>query len=191
MSALASLTLIAAAAQVTPAPLFDAFRGACYGVDRFDSVGNAALAAGWVETAQAQADPRIAAIIARAREAIVTQEPDAKIAGQLFRRKIDGRDVYLATSRVEFNVDGNDHGSNGCRAYDLDMPAAPTTATLTGWIGKPPTGAQSAGSAIKLSWQPWHDAVSLEITYVPHDNAFGKSLGVQGLILVSQAIGGF
>ncbi|MCP3729407.1 hypothetical protein M9978_03105 [Sphingomonas sp. MG17] len=113
------------------------------------------------------------------------------MSGQLFRHKFDGRDVWLATSRVEFKIDGKDGWANGCRAYDLDAPAAPTTEAVSGWVGKGPSGVTGAGNAAKLHWEPWQDGVTLEITYVPRDNPLGAQFGIQGLILVSQAIGGF
>jgi hypothetical protein len=196
MSALAALTALAMTTQATPAvsPLFDAFKAACFNVHQFEGVGKSALAAGWTQVAETEADPRIVAILAKGRAAIAEEEPDAKSSGELFRHKIDGRDVYLATSRVQFRMDEDSEKlawGNGCRVYDLDMPAAPPTPTATGWVGKPPTGTTTAGSAVKLLWESWQTGVSLEITYVPSDNEFGKNLGVQGLILVSQAIGGF
>ena len=191
MPTLAALAVIAAAAQASPAPLFDAFKAACFNVGRFDGVGQAALAAGWTEVPEAAADPRIAAILAKGKAAMKVEEPEAKLSGQLFRHRFDGRDVWLATSRVEYKIDGKDYWGNGCRAYDLDAPAAPTTEAVTGWVGKPPTGIQGSGNAAKASWQPWQDGVTLEITYVPRDNPLGAQFGIQGLVLVSQAIGGF
>jgi hypothetical protein len=192
MSALATLITLAAAAQApVPSPLFGAFKAACQDVRQFDGVGKAALASGWAEVAEKDADPRIAAIIGKGREAMRKEEPTAKIAGQLFRHKFDGRDVWLATSRVEYPVDGKPYWGNGCRAYDLDAPAAPSTESLTGWVGKPPTGIQAAGNATKASWEPWNEGVTLEITFVPRDNPIGAQYGIQGLVLVSQAMGGF
>lgn len=191
MPALAALITLATAAQATPSPLFDAFKAACYNVRQFDGVGTAALAAGWTQVAETQADPRIAAIIAKGRDAVKREEPDAVIAGQLFRHKFEGRDVWLATSRVTFKMGDRDAWANGCRAYDLDAPAAPTTPVASAWVGKAPTGSQESGNAVKLRWEPWQDGVSLEISYVPRDNPLGTQFGIQGLVLVSQAIGGF
>jgi hypothetical protein len=192
MPALAALITLAAAAQAsTPAPLFAAFNGACEHVRQFDGIGQAALAAGWREVAETDADPRIAAIIGKGREAMRKEEPTAKIAGQLFRHKFDGRDVWLATSRVEYPVDGKPYWGNGCRAYDLDAPAAVPTRTLSAWVGQPPTGVQGNAGAVKALWEPWRPGTTLEITYVPRDNPLGAQFGIQGLILVSQAMGGF
>jgi hypothetical protein len=192
MPALAALITLAAAAQAsTPAPLFAAFKAACHDVQQFDRVGAAASAAGWTPVAEQDADPRIAAIVAKGRDAMRKEEPDAKIAGQLFRHKFDGRDVWLATSRVEFKIDGKAMWGNGCRAYDLDAPSAVPARTLTGWVGQPPTGVQGNAGAVKTLWEPWHPGVTLEITYVPRDNPLGAQFGIQGLILVSQAMGGF
>lgn len=192
MPALAALVMIAVPVQAAtgPSPLFEAFKAACFNVRQFDGVGKAALAAGWTETAEAQADPRIAAILAKGRDAVKQEEPAAKMTGQLFRHKFDGRDVWLATSRVEFQIDGKPWWGNGCRAYDLDAPAAPTTETVSGWVGKGPSGVTGSGNAAKLHWEPWQPGVALEITYVPRDNPLGAQFGIQGLILVSQAMGG-
>ncbi|MCP3729406.1 hypothetical protein M9978_03100 [Sphingomonas sp. MG17] len=77
MSAVAAFAIIAAAAQATPSPLFDAFKAACFNVRQFDGVGKAALAAGWTEVTPASADPRIAAILAKGLDAVKKEEPTA------------------------------------------------------------------------------------------------------------------
>ncbi|MEG3181007.1 hypothetical protein [Sphingomonas sp. LT1P40] len=182
--ALALLTPSAAVAS----PLLDAFKAACYDVRNFDGVGKAAVAAGWTEVAEAQADPRIAKIVMLGRDAVKKEEPDSTMTGQTFRQRFDGRDVYLVTSRF---VAKEGYWGNGCRAYDLDAPAAPARETLDSWVGKPPTGTSAAGNATKRLWEPWKDGVTLEITYVPRDNPLGTAYGIQGLVLVSQSIGGF
>lgn len=193
MPLLAALIATVAPVQAPPAPspLFAAFKAACAQVGDFDKVGGASRAAGWREIASADADPRITAIVAKGNEAVSREEPTAKTAGQLFVQSIDGRSIYLATSRVEFKVEGKDAWGNGCRAYDLDAPAAPSTEAVTAWVGAAPTGTQASGNATKASWEPWVDGTSLEITYVPRDNPLGSQFGIQGLILVSQAMGGF
>ncbi len=187
LAALAAIGM-AQAATPAPSPLFVAFKGACYDVRNFDGVGKAATAAGWTEIADAQADPRIAKIVTLGRDAVKKEEPESTMTGQTFRQRIDGRDVYLVTSRF---VAKTGYWGNGCRAYDLDAPAAPARETLDGWVGKPPTGTAAAGNATKRSWEPWTDGVTLEITYVPRDNPLGTAYGIQGLVLVSQSIGGF
>ncbi len=195
MFALAALATLATATQApAPAPLFTAFKAACFNIDSedgassFAAIAPAAKTAGWVEVAEADADPRIAAIIGKGREAMAKEEPDATLSGQLFRQRFDGRDVYLASSRY---VSKEGYWGNGCRVYDLDAPASPSAVTLSDWVGQGPTGTQSSGNAVKLLWEPWQTGVSLEITYVPRDNPLGATYGIQGLILVSQAIGGF
>lgn len=189
MPALAALMLIGTA-QATPAPspLFGAFKAACFDVSKFDGVSAAATAASWTEVTEADADPRVTAIVAKGREAMRKAEPQAKVSGQMFRQRFDGRDVWLATSRIETSKGG---WANGCRAYDLDAPAAPPRETLDGWVGTAPTSVQANGDASKRRWEPWQPGVSLEITYVPRGHSLGASYGIQGLILVSQAIGGF
>jgi len=193
MPALATLIAIATSAQVSPAPspLFASFRAACSDVARFDGVDGAARGAGWREVGEAQADPRIVAILAKARAAAKDKAPDAMLSGKLYRQRIDGRQAWLTTSRVTFVQDGKPVWANGCRAYDLDASTAPTREAATAWVGTAPTGSQSSGSAIKWQWSPWQADTALEISYVPRDNPLGVQFGIQGLILVSQAIGGF
>ncbi|APR52462.1 hypothetical protein CA223_12080 [Sphingomonas koreensis] len=198
MPAFAAFGLIAAtvgAAQAGPAPspLFAAFKAACFDVHKFDGVGAAATAAGWVEIAEAQADPRVTAIVAKGREAMRKEAPEAKVSGQMFRQRFDGRDVWLVTSRIETGPrSGKDGGwASGCRAYDLDATAAPSRETIDGWVGATPNTVQANGTASKRRWEPWQPGVSLEITYVPRGHPLGASYGIQGLIFVSQSIGGF
>lgn len=178
----------AAVPQAAAAPLFAAFKAACFDVHKFDGVAPAATAAGWTEVAEAQADPRVAAIVRKGFDAMRKEEPEARISGQIFRQRLDGRDTWLVTSRV---VTKQGLWSNGCRAYDLDAPAALPRETLDAWVGKAPTSVQASGNAAKRLWEPWQPGVSLEITYVPRDNPLGLTYGIQGLVLVSQSIGGF
>jgi hypothetical protein len=182
------IALGAAQASPAPSPLFGAFTAACADVGKFEGIAAAATASGWTEIPEAQADPRVAAIVAKGRDAMRKEEPEAKVSGQMFRQRFEGRDVYLVTSRVQAKAGW---WGNGCRAYDLDAPAAPARETLDAWVGKAPTSVQANGNATKRLWEPWQDGVSLEITYVPRDNPLGVTYGIQGLVLVSQSIGGF
>lgn len=191
--AIATLLPASAAAWQTapmpaPSPLFGAFKAACFDVHKFDRVAPAATAAGWTEVTEAQADPRIAAIVRKGFDAMRKEEAEAKVSGQIFRQRIDGRDVWLVTSRF---VSKQGLWGNGCRTYDLDAPAAPAREILDAWVGKAPTSVQASGNAAKRLWEPWQPGVSLEITFVPRDNPLGLTYGIQGLVLVSQSIGGF
>ena len=186
MPLLAALLLIGTAqAAPAPSPLFTAFEAACGKVQTYDSIAAAAVAAGWIAITEQQADPRIAAIVGRAREA--AQKERAMVSGQLFRQRVDGRDVYLATSTA---LPTPDFALTGCRVYDLDMPAAPARETIDAWVGTPPTTVQASGNAVKRVWAAWKPRVRLEITYVPRDNPLGLSYGIQGLVLVAQSTGG-
>ncbi|WP_447726751.1 hypothetical protein [Sphingomonas koreensis] len=185
---LALATLGTVQASPAPSPLFGAFKAACFDVGKFDGVGAAAIASGWVEIPEAQADPRVTAIVAKGRDAMRKEEPEAKVSGQMFRQRLDGRDVYLVTSRIQAS---KGWWANGCRAYDLDAPAAPAREAIDGWVGTAPTGVQANGKASKRRWAPWQPGVSLEITYVPGGHPLGATYGIQGLILVSQAVGEF
>ena len=183
-----------AAPAPAPSPLFAAFKAACFDLDSKDGVAPyaaiapAAKAAGWTEVARADADPRVAGILDKGRQAVKEAEPDGTYSDQIFRHSFDGRTVWLITSRF---VAKSGIWGNGCRAYDLDMPAAPPREVIDGWVGSAPTGVQANGSATKRLWEPWQTGVSLEITYVPRDHPLGTSYGIQGLVLVSQSIGGF
>lgn len=193
MSAIAAFGWIAATvgtaqANPAPSPLFTAFKAACFDVQKFEGVAVAATTAGWTEVAEAQADPRVTAIVAKGREAMRKEAPDAKVSGQMFRQRFDGRDVWLVTSRIETAKGG---WASGCRAYDLDAPAAPSREAIDGWVGTAPGTVQANGTASKRRWEPWHPGVSLEITYVPRGHPLGASYGIQGLIFVSQSTGGF
>ncbi len=193
MPAFAAFALIAATvgtaqAMPAPSPLFGAFKAACSGVGKFDGVGAAATAAGWTEIAEAKADPRVVAIVAKGRDAMRKEAPDARVSGQMFRQRFDGRDVYLVTSRIAAK---QGWWANGCRAYDLDAPAAPAREAIDRWVGTAPKTVQANGAASKRLWQPWQPGVSLEITYVPRGHPLGASYGIQGLIFVSQSTGGF
>ena len=193
MSAFAAFGMIAATigtaqAMPAPSPLFGAFKAACTGVRSFDGVGAAATGAGWSEITETKADPRVTAIVAKGRDAMRKEAPGASISGQMFRQRFDGRDVYLVTSRIAAK---QGWWANGCRAYDLDAPAAPTREAIDSWVGSAPKTVQANGPASKRRWEPWQPGVSLEITYVPRGHPLGASYGIQGLIFVSQSTGGF
>lgn len=192
MSAAAAFLTLAAAVQApTPAPLFVAFKAVCAHVGSPDGLDQLARNAGWSATSEAQADPRIAAIVSKARDAAKRAEPGASVHGMLFRQSIDGRTAWLAVSRVTFTRDGRQVGATGCRVYDLDAPAAPPRQTIDAWVGAAPSTVAASGTATKRVWEPWQAGTRLEITYVPRTHPLGASLGIQGLILVSQSIGGF
>ena len=73
----------------------------------------------------------------------------------------------------------------------IRAPAAPPREVIDSWVGTAPTGVQANGTATKRLWEPWQTGVTLEVTYVPRDHPLGTSYGIQGLVLVSQSIGGF
>ena len=137
----------------------------------------AAKAGGGNVVAGADADRGIARIADMGREAVEAEEPDSTQAGQMFRHSFDGRTVWLVTSRF---VAKEGYWGDGCRAYDLDAPAAPPREVIDGWVGKAPTGVQANGTATKRLWEPWQTGVSLEITYVPRGHPLGSSYGIQG-----------
>lgn len=184
--ALIATTIGTAQATPAPSPLFGAFEAACSNVRVYDDVAKAAAGAGWSEVAEAQADPRIAAIVDKGRRAALGDEPTAVFNLRLYRQRIDGREVWLAASSL---VSAEGWWTHGCHAYDLDMPAAPSREAIDSWVGGPPTAVLAEANATKRVWAPWTAGASLQIAYVPRDNRSGARLGIQGLILVAQADG--
>jgi hypothetical protein len=189
-----ALGLAQAAPGPAPSPLFAAFKAACFGLksadgkSAFDKIAPAAKAAGWTEVAGADVDPRIVGITSKGRKAVQAEEPDSTQSGQIFRHSFDGRTVWLVTSRF---VAKEGYWGDGCRVYDLDAPVAPSRQAIDAWVGSAPTTVAANGTATKRVWEPWQAGTSLEITYVPRGHPLGTSYGIQGLVLVSQSIGGF
>jgi hypothetical protein len=193
MSLLAALLLGASPAPAkASAPeqgMLDAFKGACSNPEDFEGMKAAAKASGWEEIAE-DAEPRIAALIRMGREAIGEEEPGGQEFGANYRRPFGARHIFLIVSR---HVAAEGYWGNGCRVYDFDAKAALDPAALEAMVGKPPSGVQDFGDGLKnLLWEPgFRDGMSIEAKHVPADHAVGKSFGVTGNILLSQAIGGF
>jgi hypothetical protein len=184
MSALAALLLAGAATEGTP--LLDAFKAACGRIDDYDAARADAAKAGWTEAAE-DADPRIARLVKFGRDAV---GDDMAMSGAYFRQTLSGRTAWLIVSRAVDKASGV--WGNGCRVYDLDATAAIAPAALEAWMGKPPTHQEEAMGVTKRLWEPgWRDGVTLEINFVPPGHAVTGLTGLQGNVLVAQAIGGF
>jgi hypothetical protein len=183
--------LLAASPPATAAPpferaLLDSFKSACSRVDDLEAMKADALASGWEEIAE-EAEPRIEKLLKLGREAI---GDEGVMTGAYYARSIEGRRLFLLVTRYE---DKEGYWGHGCRIYDFAATAALDPAGLEAWMGKPPTGVQDLGDGLgKRLWEPgWRDGMSLEINHVPHDHPMGLAFGIEGNVLLAQAMGGF
>jgi hypothetical protein len=187
MIVLAALLLAAAPPAVAAdRPMLDAFRAACERTGDLDAMNADATASGWQAMSE-DADPRIAKLTRIGREAV---EKDGKLAGVAYRRTVDGRELFLITSRYE---DKTGFWGVGCRLYDFDAAAPIETVALQSWMGKAPTGVETPAPGIQRRlWEPgWRNGMTVEASYVPAGHEIGTRFGVQGNVLIAQAIGGF
>ncbi|NML06919.1 hypothetical protein [Sphingomonas sp. G-3-2-10] len=183
MLALAALLSIGSASP--EAPLLDSFKAACQNIDNFEAARSEAAKAGW-EAAPEDAEPRIANLLKLGREAI---GDSGKISGGTYRQSFDGTTVWLVLSRFE---DKSGFWGNGCRAYDFAATAPFDAKALETWLGKAPTGNGEQDGMTRQSWEPgWRDGVSIEATYIPAGHPGIGNTGLQGRVLVAEAIGGF
>jgi hypothetical protein len=181
--------LFAAALLLAGSPdgtaLLQAFAGPCALVEDFDKTKAEAAKSGWEEIADA-GDPRLAKLEQVGRDALKNE--GGTLLGARYRRTVGGRAVFLVVSRY---IDKEGFWGNGCRVYDFDAPKAIDQAVAERWIGKPPTGSSDIPGATRTLWEPWVSGRTFELNYVPAGHALGEQLGLSGVILVSQAIGGF
>jgi hypothetical protein len=190
MQMLAALLLIAAQpAAAAPAPereMLDSLKAACNRAGDLEAMKADAVAAGWAPMAE-DAEPRIAALNKLGRDAI---GDDGTATGANYRRTIGGRDVFLILSRYD---DKSGFWGAGCRVYDFAATAPFDPAALESWMGKPPTGIQPPAPGLtRILWEPgWRDGITLEVSHVPHGHELGAKFGLQGNVLIAQAIGGF
>lgn len=192
---IAAVLLLAAAPAPTPAPapaspereMLDSVKAACDKAGDIEAMKKDAAAAGWEPVAD-DADPRIAKLNTLGREAV---EKDGKIAGGSYRRTIGGRPIFMILSRYDDNESG--YWGAGCRLYDFEASAPIDPAVLEAFMGKPPSGVQEPAPGLsRRLWEPgWRDGISLEASHIPPGHPFGEAYGLQGNILVAQAIGGF
>ena len=166
--------------------ILDALKASCDRAGAIEAMKADATAAGWEAIADG-ADPRIAKLLKLGRDAIGT---DGKMTGATYRRTIGGRELFLILSRYE---DESGFWGAGCRLYDFAATAPLDPAMLEAWMGKPPTGVEDLGAGLgRRLWEPgWRDGITLEASHVPRDHPMGQSFGLEGNILVAQAIGGF
>lgn len=186
--------LIAAALLMAAAPapvsadreMLDSVKAACDRAGDIEAMKKDAATAGWEAIAD-DADPRIARLNKIGREAV---DQDGKIAGGSYRKTIGGRAVFLILSRYD---DKSGFWGAGCRLYDFEATEPMDAAGLTDWMGKPPTGVQEPEPGLsKRLWEPaWRDGITLEVNHVRQGHELGEKYGLQGNILVAQAIGGF
>jgi hypothetical protein len=186
---LIAAALLIAAPPGAPSPereMLDSVRAACEHAGDMEAMKRGAVAAGWEPIAD-DADPRVARLNKIGRESV---DQDGKIAGGSYRRTIGGRPVFLILSRYD---DKSGFWGAGCRLYDFEAAEPMDPAGLQAWMGKPPTGVQQPEPGLsKRLWEPaWRDGITLEVNHVPQGHELGKRFGLQGNILVAQAIGGF
>ncbi len=187
MQSLAALLLLAVqAAPAAEREMLDAFKAACGRVDTFDAMKTDAAAAGWEAIAE-DADPRVARLHKIGREGV---GGDGTISGATFRRVLGERHIFLIASRYE---DKTGFWGNGCRVYDFAATGPVDGAALEAWMGKPPTGVEDLGTGLgRRLWEPaWRDGLTVEISHVPQGHPLGAMYGVEGNILIAQAVGGF
>lgn len=184
--------LLLAALSAPPAvsdadrPMLDAFKAACGRTGDIAEMKADALAAGWQEIAE-DADPRIARLNSIGREAV---EEGGKVSGATFRQTLSGRELFLMQSRYE---EKSGFWGAGCRTYDFAATAPLDARLLESWMGKPPTGVQQPAPGLtKRLWEPgWKLGITVEAAHIPQGHPLGAQFGLQGNILVAQAIGGF
>lgn len=190
------LPLIAAATTATapvPSPddraLFAAFKGVCRNVRSLEGMNGAARKAKW-QAVEPSDHPNLELLVAKGREAVLAQEPEAQLSGMQFRRTVGARTVYLVTSRY---VDKDGVWSNGCRFYDFARQAPLSGDTLTALMAKAPSGVQPlADGNSKYLWEPgWKNGHSVEASFVTGTDPVSLKFGLKGQVLSSHAIGGF
>ena len=186
------LSLLLAASPADPATasidreLLDSFKAACARTGEIAAMKADALAAGWQEIAE-DSDPRIARLNRTGREAV---EEGGKLSGATFRRTVKGRELFLIQSLYE---DKTGFWGAGCRTYDFAAAAPLDARLLESWMGKPPTAVQKPAPGLtKRLWEPgWKLGITVEASHIPQGHPLGAQFGLQGNILVAQAIGGF
>ena len=185
MSALLLLAMLQAPAG-GEREILDSFKQACSRTGDFEAMKADASSAGWHAMAET-ADPRIERITRLGREAV---KDSGSSAGATYRRTIGGRELFLVVSRYD---DKSGFWGMGCRLYDFSATKPLDVATLTKWMGKPPTGVKEPAPGLSQRlWEPgWRSGVTFEASFVPAGHALAKTFGVHGNVFIAQAIGGF
>lgn len=186
MIAAATLLLLLQPASGPETGMLAAFRAACDRVDALEAMKTDAAAAGWEAIAE-DADPRVARLHRIGREGVGA---DGTVSGATFRRTVGERELFLIVSRYE---DESGFWGNGCRVYDFAATAPVDPAALEAWMGRPPTGVEDLGTGLgRRLWEPgWRDGLTIEISHVPPGHPLGEKFGLEGNVLIAQAIGGF
>ena len=188
MSLLAALLI---AAQAAPAEagdraVLDAFRAVCDRVDDLEAMRAEAVRGGWTSIEDAD-DPRIARINQMGRESAADM---ARVEIGTYRAELGGREHFLILSRFE---DSNGMWGHGCRLYQFGAPAPIDGDLLTGWMTRPPTGADDLpGYGSQRLWEPgWRMGMTVKAMHVPEDSRYRAQAGFSGNVLIAEAIGGF
>ena len=194
MALLPALLALAGAVQSAPSAdeqaLFAAFKGVCARVRSLPAMASAARRQGW-QAVSPEAHPGLDLLVNGGRAEVLAREPDARLAGAQFRRKVGQRQLWLALSRYQ---DAEGAWSNGCRMYDFDAAAPIAPAALEALMGRPSTGTQPLpGGQTKYLWEPgWKSGHGVEVSFIAgQDDPLVRKFGLKGQILTAQAIGGF
>lgn len=186
--------LAAATAATAPAPsaddraLFAAFKAVCSQVRSFDALDRQARRGGW-EAVAPEAQPNLALLVNKGREAVLQEEPEASLVGSQYRKQVGSRTLWLVTSRY---ADKDGFWGNGCRVYHFEAAGPLDPAELTVLMGRPNTGTLPLPEGqTKYLWEPgWKSGHSVEVSYVPGNDPQSQKFGLKGLVLTAQAIGG-
>ena len=185
----AALLMLAAPAVSDAYPamaVLGAFRSACNDTRDLDGLEKRLPKKGWAPLVEG-VEPRITALVAKGKAGV---EDGITPQGKEFARTVNGRKLYLVTSRV---TDESGAWANGCRVYDLAAEKPIRDEILRKWMKKPPTHKEnlSNGGTIR-KWEPaWRKGVTADADYAGIGGDFNKQFGLSGVILIAQSIGGF
>lgn len=187
--------LAASAAAAAPLPssedraLFAGFKQVCSQVRDLGKLERAARKGKWQPVGE-DANPQLAQLVRKGREAALKDEPDAEVSGAQFSRQLGGRTLWLVTSRYQ---DREGYWGNGCRVYDFDAASPLPLETLVALMGKPNTGSVALPDGnTKHLWEPgWKSGHSVEVVYISGTDPVSQKFGLKGQVLMAQAIGGF
>lgn len=163
-----------------------AFRSACSDTRNLERLEKSLRKKGWQPLAET-VEPRITALVAKGRAAV---DDGATLEGNEYSQKVNGRTLYLVTSRV---TDTGGASATGCRVYDIDAKMPIRDEILQKWMKKPPTHREnlSNGATIR-KWEPaWRKGVTTDASFAGVGGEFNEKFGLSGVILTAQSIGGF
>lgn len=148
---------------------------------------SAAVADGW-STAEADADPELAALIGFSNAAANdVKMNNGEFDFAIYGKPTDSGQRYLVLSSALTTPGNSRQNIVGCYLYDFDATTAPDPAAVDALLGAAPT-AQQVDAEIS-SWQ-WNQPTSLPgaldvyLTYVPEGSQYQAQHGFAGLVLL-------